>query len=78
MNNVIVFLGGKPTNNYNNLAEVVFRLSAEPAAASTMAEEILQPGTRRGGPTAQGQHNTLPVANSNHHGNLSGEMVLRV
>ena len=41
-----------PTTITTILAEVVLRLFAESAAASTMAEDILQPGTRKVGPTA--------------------------
>jgi len=64
MSHVKVFLGGKLIHsNYNNSGRGSLP-SPEPAAMSTMVQDILQPGTRRGDPVERRQHTTTPVANT--------------
>jgi hypothetical protein len=62
-----------PTTTSTVLVEMVIRLLPEPAAASTMAEDIPQPATRKPCPVEGLQHLTTTLAYSCNHRDPSWE-----
>jgi len=72
MSNAIDFPVGKSIkNNSTVLAALVIRLPPEYATASTLAEDLSQPKTRRSHPVEGGQNNTIRLADSYHQGDSS-------